>query len=337
MQLPVRLQRALERELERIPSSELAAASAELTASYRDPHQSRPPAIISAAQRLAYVAVRMPATYAALYAVFFELKARQPDLQISTLLDLGAGPGTATWAATELFPELKRVTSVEQESGLIELGRGLAAGFPFSLDWVQKDLRRFGAAPHDLVILSYVIGELAPDDFVNLIQRAWNVTTGALAVIEPGTPPGYQRVIAVRHSLINAGANLVAPCPHMCECPMLHVRGEWCHFGARVERTSIHRRIKAGILGHEDEKFSYVIFSRSPVVPSTSRIVRHPLKHTGHVTLELCAQEGLRTETVSRKQKKLYNAARDAQWGDPWPPHSSLMQPLDQSDTTEQR
>ena len=327
MQLPVQLQKALERELERIPSSELALASVELTASYRDPQRSKPPTIRSGAQRLAYAAVRMPATYAAVYAVFSELKARQPGLQIATLLDLGAGPGTATWAAAELFPELKRVTCLEQERGLIELGSRLASEFPFSLDWVQQDLRRFDAARHDLVILSYVIGELAPGDVVNVIQRAWNVTAGALVVIEPGTPVGYQRIIAVRDLLIGTGGDLVAPCPHMRECPMLHIGYEWCHFAARVERTSLHRRIKAAKLGHEDEKFSYVIFSRSPVVRTNSRIVRRPLKHTGHVTLELCAQAGLLRETVSRKQKALYHAARDGEWGDAWPPHPSLMQP----------
>lgn len=202
MQLPVQLQEAFERELERIPSSQLVLASVELTASYRDPQRSKPPPISSGAQHLAYAAVRMPATYAAVYAVFSELKARQPGLQVSTLLDLGAGPGTAAWAAAELFPELKRVTSLEQESGLIELGSRLASEFPFRPDWVQQDLRRFDAARYDLVILSYVIGELAPGDVVNVIQRAWNVTAGALVVIEPGTPVGYQRIMAVRDLLM---------------------------------------------------------------------------------------------------------------------------------------
>ena len=118
--------------------------------------------------------------------------------------------------------------------------------------------------------------------------------------------------MAVRDLLISAGANLLAPCPHVRECPMLGIPGQWCHFAARVERTSIHRRIKRGTLGHEDEKFSYLIFSRNSVSCAGARIVRRPLKYPGHVNLQLCAQEGLKAETISRKQKELYRAARNA-------------------------
>jgi ribosomal protein RSM22 (predicted rRNA methylase) len=339
MQLPLQLHQALERELEKVPSSELARASAELTVAYRTPDKAKPPLINSEARRLAYAAVRMPATYAAAHEVLSELKQRHSEVQISSVLDVGAGPGTTTWAVSQLFPEIKQAMLAEQETGLIELGRKLAtnATLPFNLKWVQQDVLHLDAGRHDLVVLSYVIGELAPGDLPNLIERTWNITAGALVIIEPGTPLGYGRIIGVRDVLINAGANLVAPCPHMRECPMLHTRGEWCHFAARVERTSIHRRIKSGTLGHEDEKFSYVIFSRNPISHVDARIVRHPLKHTGHVELQLCAQEGLKAETVSRKHKDLYHAAREAKWGEAWPPYSSVMQPFDQSDTTEQR
>ena len=94
---------------------------------------------------------------------------------------------------------------------------------------------------------------------------------------------------------------------------MLYIPGQWCHFAARVERTSIHRRIKRASLGHEDEKFSYVIFSRNPASRADSGVIRHPLKHTGHVNPQLCVQAGLKVETVSHKQKDLYRAARDAE------------------------
>jgi ribosomal protein RSM22 (predicted rRNA methylase) len=328
MQLPLQLYHALERELQAIPTKELGRASAELTEAYRGTGTRRPPRISSAVQTLAYAAVRMPATYAAVHAALSELKLRQSDVHIFSVLDLGAGPGTATWAASQLFPEMKHATLIEQESGLIDLGRKMAASASAGLDrnWLYQDLRQLNAAPHDLVILSYVIGEIAPGELPKLIESAWHATSGALVVVEPGTPPGYQRIISVRELLITAGANLVAPCPHVHECPMLRFAGQWCHFAARVERTSMHRRIKAGSLGHEDEKFSYAIFSRTPVARTDARIVRHPMKHTGHVKLELCAQQGLRTETVSRKQKEPYRAAREARWGDAWPSHSLVMQ-----------
>ena len=75
---------------------------------------------------------------------------------------------------------------------------------------------------------------------------------------------------------------------------MLYIPGQWCHFAARVERTSIHRRIKRASLGHEDEKFSFVIFSRNPASRADSRVIRHPLKHTGHVNLQLAYKRDLK-------------------------------------------
>ena len=94
--------------------------------------------------------------------------------------------------------------------------------------------------------------------------------------------------------------------------------GDWCHFAARVERTAIHRQIKGGALGHEDEKFSYVVFSRMPFATASTRIVRHPQKRSGHVQLRLCTSQGLRDQIIGKSQKEIYKRARVAAWGDPW-------------------
>ena len=94
--------------------------------------------------------------------------------------------------------------------------------------------------------------------------------------------------------------------------------GDWCHFDQRLERTSLHRQIKSGALGHEDEKFSYVVFSRKPFAAATARIVRHPRKHTGHIQLTLCTLQGLLDRTIGKSQKEPYRLARKAAWGDPW-------------------
>ncbi len=50
------------------------------------------------AERLAYAAVRLPATAAALDAVF-DAVARHTRVEPRTITDLGAGPGTVLWPA----------------------------------------------------------------------------------------------------------------------------------------------------------------------------------------------------------------------------------------------
>ncbi len=53
--------------------------------------------------------------------------------------------------------------------------------------------------------------------------------------------------------------------------------------------------------GYEDEKFSYVIATRSAPVAVASRILRHPLHSAGKAELKLCTPTGLKTLIASKK------------------------------------
>ena len=53
-------------------------------------------------QAAAYMAARMPACYAAVYKVLEEVSMRLPGFAPESMLDFGAGPGTAIWAAHEV-------------------------------------------------------------------------------------------------------------------------------------------------------------------------------------------------------------------------------------------
>ena len=117
MRLPAPLAHAIENELSQFDRKALARAVEELSASYRtqpkDAHLSAS-FINNDVQRAAYLLTRVPATYAAIYAVLREVKERIPELEVRSLLDLGAGPGTAMWAAAEIFSELEQVTLIER-------------------------------------------------------------------------------------------------------------------------------------------------------------------------------------------------------------------------------
>ncbi|HEY2171232.1 MAG TPA: small ribosomal subunit Rsm22 family protein, partial [Candidatus Angelobacter sp.] len=102
MRLPAELQDAIQLETDKIDRRKLAQAAAQLTEHYKAADFSTP-AVATEAHRAAYLAVRLPATYAALHRVFAELKLRVPQDEITGLLDLGAGPGTTLFAAIEQF------------------------------------------------------------------------------------------------------------------------------------------------------------------------------------------------------------------------------------------
>lgn len=316
MALPPALQAAIERELQSIDRSRLARSVEQITEDYK--HGRFHGALSSAESRAAYLVTRLPATFAANAFVFREVARLMPELQPNSVLDLGAGPGTATWAAREVWPELQKSALVESNRELLELGQRLAGGQP--QEWLDADLNSLAEfPPADLAVLSYAIGELKSRSVV--IEKAWAAAQKVLVVIEPGTPRNFAVVAEIRRHLIQAGAYPVAPCPHTNECPMATAR-DWCHFAVRVERTSEHRKLKGGTLGYEDEKFSYLAFAKTPADHAEKRIVRHPAIHGGHINLTLCTANGLQSSTVTRSQKQLFRDARKAAWGDAWPPET---------------
>src|SRR5215471_7713493 len=129
MSLPALLARAIENELAQFDRKAVARAVEELSADYRGQKTTGPALRLADTeiQRAAYLLTRLPSTYAAIYAVLREIRERIPNLEVRSLLDLGAGPGTAMWAAAEIFSELEQVTLLERSSALIRLGQKLAA------------------------------------------------------------------------------------------------------------------------------------------------------------------------------------------------------------------
>ena len=317
MRLPETLRAAIEAEVASVDRTTLSRAAANLSDRYRSGDFSS--ALPDASARAAYLLTRVPATYAANAAVFRELKARV-DAPIRSMLDLGAGPGTSLWAAAEELGA-GTFTALEGDAQFLAMARRLAshsakAGL-VSAALVPSDLSSgFRASAHDLVVLSYSLGEL-PDPPA-IVHAAWDLAGVALVLIEPGTTAGFGQILRARELLIGLGAQIAAPCPHHHECP-LAVRNDWCHFSVRLERTAEHRRLKGGERGYEDEKYSYVIAAKAPVRRPEARIVRHPLKHPGHVKFTLCTPNGLQHPTVGKSQKTLYRAARKAEWGGGWP------------------
>lgn len=320
MRIPPELEQAIEQLAGSIPGPELTRAASELMAAYKQADFSTP-ALQTPAHRAAYLATRMPATFAVCSAVFEESARRVPRLQPESMLDLGAGPGTASWAAKK-FESLSQLVLAERDARMIETGRLMAELSSWAAlrnaEWRQLDLssqplrERF-----DLIVFSYSIGELKPAIRQDVLKAAWEQAAQALIVIEPGTPAGFERIHATRQLLLSLGAQLAAPCPSGLSCPMAAAK-DWCHFGQRLERTSLHRRLKQGELGYEDEKFSYVVASKLPVALPKARIVRHPMRHAGYTQISLCEDGQLKRETVTKSQKEQWRALKRADWGDGW-------------------
>lgn len=322
MQIPIELQEAIECLAESHNLKSLIRSREEVSSDYRKGADSKR-AFRDEAQLLSYLITRFPATFAVCSKVFREIQDRLPGFVVRSMLDLGAGPGSASWAAAEQFGSLSTLHLVEREVDAIEVGRRLCEGSESAMkkaEWIRGSLEgEFPIPKVELAVLSYVLGEMSLEESQNVVDRLWANPIPVIALIEPGTPRGYERILILRDRMIEKGAQIIAPCPHRLACPM--AGKDWCHFAARVERTSLHRRLKEGTLGYEDEKYSYIVLAKPEFEIQTiaGRVVRRPFKGSGHVKLPLCASDGnLKEVMVSRKDKEKYRNARDAEWGSAW-------------------
>ncbi len=297
MQLPDGVKRLIEERVETVGFAAVKRAAGAMSESYRAGH---PTAGTRADSIAAYLVTRMPATYAAAHRVLAEVRERLGP--VASVLDVGAGSGAASLAARAHFSEAA-ITMVERDAGLA----GAARAWLPEAELVSADARDPLPA-RDLVVASYAYGE-----FGGGIERLWEAARKALVVIEPGTPGGFAAVREARGALLALGARMIAPCPGDVPCPMREP--DWCHFAARVERSSLHRRIKGGDLGYEDEKFCYAALARENAHPASARVLRRPRHQPGLVVLETCTASGLETRRVTKRDRDAFRAAREAGWG----------------------
>lgn len=314
--VPTHLREALARLSEGQSRSDLARRAKAISEAYRSGGTSKP--IADERDALAYALVRMPATYAALYACLAGLREARPDLQPASMIDAGAGPGTASWAAAATFPSLSEFVLLDANPALVRLGKELMRGEErladagFRTGAVRQLLGNAPAA--DVVVAGYLVGELPAAEQVEFAEMMWERTRDTLLVVEPGTPAGYQRVIALRARLVAKGAHVAIPCPHDNACPL--VAPDWCHFGRRLPRSRDHMLLKDAELPFEDEKFSYVALSRQAVESRPARVLAPPQASKAAIDARLCAPTRVIQATIPRRDRIAYAAARRWRWGD---------------------
>ena len=360
------LRDALEREASGTSLKQLTEAVTRLSTRYRAVAAASDPILARPVDVLAYAHYRMPATFAAVRSALAALANSGvfDASMVRSMADLGGGTGAAAGAAAQVFERREDISVLDQVPDALDLGQRLAkaSGVPAlqRTVWQQGRVGSWNvsvgspsAGGADLVTVSYVLSELDGVQAAKIVDEAAAGATRAVVIIEPGTPDGYARILRARDQLLGQAWQVAAPCPHQGLCPLLSKpEPDWCHFAARVNRSSVHRQIKGGELSHEDEKFAYVAMVREPAHLAQgfehaagggdareaagesgevaagrgdrpARVIRHPRKNKGFVELEICepldvagTAGRVRRAVVSKKQGALYKQARDVGWGD---------------------
>ncbi|KAI3859805.1 hypothetical protein MKX03_013680, partial [Papaver bracteatum] len=220
-------------------------------------------------------------------------------------------------ALMEIWPHsLEKINLVEPSKAMQRAAQSLTSGMkglPLikSYDSIQALNQNIDKSEreHDLVIASYVLGEIPSlQDRITVVRQLWDLTQDVLVLIEPGTPQGFNIISQMRSHILwlekrrcrksnNAssdaledlrsskkGAFVVAPCGHDGACPLENT-GTYCHFVQRMQRTSSQRLYKRSngkpLRGFEDEKFCFVVLRRGQ-----RSSVQWPLDDTKFETLK---------------------------------------------------
>uniref|UniRef100_A0AAV1UXW8 Uncharacterized protein n=1 Tax=Peronospora matthiolae TaxID=2874970 RepID=A0AAV1UXW8_9STRA len=305
-----------------------------------------PPFAYGPSETLAYLAFEIEATFACTHAVFTELQKRLPEFAPKSVLDFGAGPGTASWVAKSFYGQcLDKYCVVEPSQSMVDAAEVLLEDFAgFSVRRSIADLSRDINAgnKYDLIVVGYVFSDITNDfERVATMSALWELLSdnGCLVVVDRGSPWGSHHVRSARQFVLDfvaeeenekEGVHIVAPCPHHFECPA--AGNTWCHF---VQRSPVVNRPREATTkrwhGQKGSKFSYVILQKTRKSSEEAdaaekmpfaRMLRSPLLATRHVHLDLCTPEGKlkrRSVTKGKAIREVYRASRKAHWGAVWP------------------
>jgi ribosomal protein RSM22 (predicted rRNA methylase) len=319
MALPEQLGQAIEAALGNTAPGLLETATASLSQRYRAETRDGRQHVSDELAAKAYIAARLPATFAAVQASLENAYGMRPDFAPQSLLDIGAGPGTVLFAVQDLWPGLANAVLVEASSAMRGIGAVLVPDITdIPVEWVAADATRLpsGLKPADIVTLSYVLNELSVPERHQLVHRLWDLTGDMLVIVEPGTPAGFERIRHHRRQLLDLGANILAPCTHSCDCPIIDP--DWCHFSKRLSRSRLHKSAKNAVMAYEDEKYAFLAVSRTSVtVALHPRVLSQPHHGSGKTSLKLCQPDGTVAERlVTRREGAVYKQARKLEWGD---------------------
>jgi ribosomal protein RSM22 (predicted rRNA methylase) len=315
--LPAFVRQTLGELADGVSRNDLAQRAGALTEAYRA-GQNSARVVHGSADALAYALARMPATYAAVARVLEHLASAHPHFTPASLTDVGCGPGTAALAALEAYPALAQLTLIDRAGPFLELAKQLTAEAATShaVNISSADITATSRFPHaDLVTSAYVLAELPAAALEPLILALWQASTGALVLVEPGTPEGFRRLAIARKTLIAAGAQIAAPCTHEAACPMS--AGDWCHFKVRVQRSRDHRLLKGADVPYEDEPFAYLVLTReAPTQRASHRLIKPPVLLKAAITLPLCGARGETSAESSKRDGEKYKFFKRLHWGD---------------------
>lgn len=347
MNLPKQLSDKINEVFLELDKNSLKQTQKNLTDKYKNHTGKSTDLIAGKNDSILYAVSRMPATFAVISSLIYELANEGHLLDIKSVTDIGSGTGSAFFALNELCDGELEFSLYEKNNSMIEIFKKLTGGnVPVNkCDVCREDIKN----QSDLVMTSFVLSEMLEGDRVKVFEKMLNLSKKYVLVIDTGTPETYKNTINLKPIAEKLGFKLVAP----CKCDKCPLENDYCQFYARVERSAILRQAKSATLSYEDEKYFYLLFERNSIenklgndiengienkfendikkvdfeklnfkkidfegnkiskeTNEIGRVIRRPKIKEKEVELVLCTAGGVVTQKITKANKPLFKVAR---------------------------
>lgn len=217
--------------------------------------------------RDAYLRYHLPLNFARARIALEQVRRVAPDIDsLEDVVDLGAGPGSATLATFFALPRrgVRRYHLFDRSRAALDVARRLLGRCAASRtaasqaavsqaeaasdesaardEWhtTTVNLPRLPRFPsRSLVWLAMVLNELEvgtrkgprPDEFLTQLARRLEAPS-TLILVEPALRHPSRNLLRLHDAAVESGRwRVLAPCTHQQLCPLLSARGaSWCHF-----------------------------------------------------------------------------------------------------------
>lgn len=223
--------------------------------------------------------------------------------QIS-MLDFGAGPGTASLAAKANFKNIAAITQIEKSLSMQKVSQKLSEHNINYSSGLESSSGQF-----DLIICANSINELnfanAGKVLIQLISRLKE--EGVLMLLEPALLKITRDMMKLRDILLSH-ISVIYPCTHNNFCPLLQNEKEWCHTELDWQRPLLTRQLDE-LLGFNKHKLktSLFIFKKGGSPIQGERVINFPVKRKYGKETMLCGPNGLRNYTAPKQRKDIEN------------------------------
>ncbi len=250
-----------------------------------------------------------------------------------TVLDVGAGPGTASLAFLLWLTNRKNKTPIEEvefiwtdlSQSIMDDGKklilllsqkGYFGDLKFNIRYYVNSLDRIPLAhAPDFVLAANILNECMPKEFEYFTALARSASLGGLAV-EPAIKNASQRISRLRETLARAEgippSTILGPCLHAGACPLLEGR-DWCHFSDPLKVPGNWFQYFSTHIGSERHwmKYSYFCFksAKQPHTPPNNvkqrLVISDPIRMANRFKVLLCEPNRPREYWITGKNVDL--------------------------------